>query len=218
MGVLSVFDRVYCINLKHRVDRWTQCQEQFERFGIEVVRFEAVNGRTLPLADMDTKAMINFVPEKCFPGVHGCLLSHMSVLQEASNTGLKSIMVFEDDFLLNDDFNEKFQKLFTLVPDDWDTLHVGGNNVSTTKHPKIAVAEGVFRTKGTITTHAIAYRNTSYERLIGMISAKNKPVDCIIADFQAQYDTSYAFIPSIVKQRPSHSDILGRFADVTEYT
>ena len=52
MSILSnYFDKVYCINLKRRLDRWEKVTNTFNKFGFdEVERFEAVDGKELDLS------------------------------------------------------------------------------------------------------------------------------------------------------------------------
>ena len=68
MKINSFFDKIYCINLKHRIDRWENCQSQFKKYGLDVERFEAVNG-------------IELTPN----GVNGLLAGEVGVIRSNYN-------------------------------------------------------------------------------------------------------------------------------------
>ena len=44
MKLNNYFDKIICINLDRRPDRWREAQEQFKKAGITVERFSAVDG------------------------------------------------------------------------------------------------------------------------------------------------------------------------------
>ena len=79
------FDKIYCINLKHRKDRWQESLIEFDRLNIthDVERFEAIESK---------------------PGIVGCTASHYKIVQDAKIKGYKNILILEDDVkILRDD-------------------------------------------------------------------------------------------------------------------
>ena len=97
----SVFDKIVCINLKHRVEKKEFMLKQAKDYNLDINFFEAV----------------------AFPNnpVRGCLLSHLEIIKQAKKENLTNILILEDDC--------KFLKVGTLpnVPDNWDMLYLGGN-------------------------------------------------------------------------------------------
>lgn len=90
----------YCINLDRRADKWAYVRTEFDRMGIRVNRFTAVNTK---------------------PGWKGCRDSHIAIMELCK--GENMFTVYEDDvqFLtglqtVTDSFNE--------LP-DWDILSLG---------------------------------------------------------------------------------------------
>ena len=73
--VNDVFDKVYCINLDRAPERWVLCEEQFNKYNIEVERFSAIE----PQAG-------NF---NLLRGEVGCLQSHLEVLKKAQEKKIK---------------------------------------------------------------------------------------------------------------------------------
>ena len=74
----NYFDKVYCVNLDKRVDRWNECLNEFQKHNITVERFSALDGTLL---DNSTTLL---------PGQLGCKLSHLSIIEQAKNNNLNS--------------------------------------------------------------------------------------------------------------------------------
>ncbi len=91
-------DKIYCINLEHRNDRWEHCS------GIEnIERFEAVNTTkdtqkyieyNLDYNPIDIEAAIYFHIHK---GAYGAYLSHYLLWQKIVNENIENALVLEDD-------------------------------------------------------------------------------------------------------------------------
>ncbi len=119
-------DFIYMINLDQRPEKWKMSLEQLAPYGIIPWRFSAVNGWELSLEiindvglkfshEMDGGFMATsyhtFEPSHeiienigqtyfvhCMPrGAIGCILSHLSILQDAYDRGYETIWVLEDD-------------------------------------------------------------------------------------------------------------------------
>jgi len=91
LAMLDAFDKIFIINLKSEI-----C-EQLEHIGLpasspKVARFDAVRP-----ADAGGFPSI---------GARGCFMSHLGVLEQASQEGLSKILILEDDL----DFGEAFKR------------------------------------------------------------------------------------------------------------
>ena len=111
------FDKIYCINLDSRKDRWEKCKEKFALLGIED-RVERFSGITLShLPDLNPKIR----------GRAGCVLSHASILRKAMELQLGNYLVLEDDFDLCYDSNECLKSLSSSqkeLPNDWHIFYL----------------------------------------------------------------------------------------------
>lgn len=76
----KTFDKIYCINLDVRPDRWEFCQKQFEQYNI-----------------LD---LVERLPAFHFPDAPeaGCATSHMQCIKNAKKHNYKNVFIFEDDF------------------------------------------------------------------------------------------------------------------------
>lgn len=67
----------FYINLDRRTDRRSEVEDEFQKIGLTVERFPAIDRK---------------------PGIVGCGLSHLAVLKIARERGLQNVLIFEDDF------------------------------------------------------------------------------------------------------------------------
>jgi hypothetical protein len=91
---------VYCINLKHRKDKYNYIKKVFKRRRISA-KFHIVE--------------LNDNPKR------GCLESHLSVIGKVSKTDCKALLMLEDD--------AKFMESLRDIPEppiNWDMLYLGG--------------------------------------------------------------------------------------------
>lgn len=153
-GGIPGIDYVYMINLDQRPEKFARASSQLLRYGVVPYRFAAVNGWELPLevvedvgvkfelwmrqGTMGTYYGADGVPVHepvhmpgrsyfchCMSrGAVGIALSHVSVLQDAWDSGYETIWVLEDDVEVVRDphcLSAYIEKLDALVG-DWDIL------------------------------------------------------------------------------------------------
>lgn len=148
-------DFVYMINLDHRPEKFSYCSRQLERYGISPCRFSAVHGWELSdvvlnelgvpyQTEMGDGMMATYyfhnashaeplgVPGKTYfcygmtKGAVGIVLSHLSILQDAYDSGYETIWIMEDDIELIRNphlVSEAVEHLDQLVgKGEWDIL------------------------------------------------------------------------------------------------
>ena len=102
---MSFWDKIYCINLDRRKDRWGQCQEQFAKYDMKVERF--------PAYETDI-------------GSVGCYQSHLEIYRLAISQKLDNVLIFEDDVMFLDDgmktINVALEELNKI---SWDAFFYG---------------------------------------------------------------------------------------------
>ena len=114
------FDKIVCITLAERRDKRNKIQVKFDKLGIEVEWYTAVQygfvPNLVPVINQSGKGKFN--PQQ--PYEFGAALSHYHVIKQALLEGADSIFVFEDDVLFHKDFNSKFDLYFDSIPKNWD--------------------------------------------------------------------------------------------------
>ena len=123
MDINNFFDRICCINLDRRRDRWEQAKNQFDHAGItNYQRFSAIESEN---------------------GWEGCRDSHLAIIREARDREFDRVLIFEDDFQFVRGFRRRFDTALTEIQSvAWDMLYLGGNlhgpQTPTKRSPKSA--------------------------------------------------------------------------------
>ena len=197
----SYFDKIYCVNLDRREDRWIETQQEFDTWNIsnQIERFPAVDGNTI---------VNNFNINN---GELGLIMTHQNILREAIAQKYHCILIIEDDIQFTSDIL-KLESYFKMLPSDWDMLWFGANhNIHCGNRLKL-LNDKIIKCYNAFATHCIAFNHTIYSTVLNLINTKNKPVDVYYSELQ-QTHNCYAFNPSIAIQRPSYSDIQNQYQD-----
>lgn len=198
------FDKIYCLNLERRPDRWEESTKVFKNLNLSVDKFPAFDGQTIDLGY-----------GKPYNGDIGCGISHIKVLKSAIENKLKNVLILEDDVMFSDNLLEIFQKVTLELPDDWDILFFGGNH----QGGALKISENIARVYNTYTTHCYAINSKCFETIYKHMVSKIEYVlncgykldECVAVDYyMAQLHRKlnvYSVYPNIAWQRESYSDI-----------
>jgi glycosyltransferase involved in cell wall biosynthesis len=191
LNPFSSFDKIYCINLDSRPDRWEQVKKEFERAGIQdlVERFPAIA-----------------MPENPSRGNH---LSHAQCIRMAKESGASNVLIFEDDLEWIQD-PLLIKRAIQQLPDDWDLFYLGVNTEKTAYQVDYHIAKLTFA----YSTHAYAVNHTLFDKLIEL----NEDTQTVHNDVRMSYEivphyNAYSTIPLLAGQRKSYSDIMGKVMD-----
>lgn len=216
MKLNEYFDKIICINLNKRTDRWSDMKQQFIKHNIDVIRFEAIEGNP-----MDWKSHSFIGRRNSFPGAMGCIASHVNVYKMAKENGWKNVLIIEDDCDFIENINELFEESIKTLPKDWDLLYFGG--VHETKNGEFMPEpynKYFVKAKRIITTTCYAVNHTCYDLILNTVLKTEPYFDCPIDTYLGAYIQpnleTYAYHPPIAWQRPSHSDIQNAHRDYSE--
>lgn len=108
--------QMICINLARRADRRLSIQNVFDRHGLYVEFFDAIDGEKLTPDNPDLHLLVN----NCFSnrrGVSGCALSHYNLWRRLANAQTDGgYVIFEDDIKLCDFFMHKLHRVIGQIP------------------------------------------------------------------------------------------------------
>ena len=124
----EVYDRVVCICLKERIDKYEYMKSQFQKFGISVEWYRPVipgYARQIinPYIKIYNKPEQNYVrfnPE--FSNEFGAMQSHYYVIKSALLDGVKNLFVFEDDCSFHKDWFNLLPKYMNSIPENTDGI------------------------------------------------------------------------------------------------
>ena len=120
------YNKVVCICLKEREDKYKYSLAQFIKHGIEVEFYRpVVPGYAAQLLEDYYKRWnspdnmkIRFNPR--FPNELGAMQSHYHVIKSALLEGAQSLFIFEDDCAFHKDWENLESKYFNSIPEDAD--------------------------------------------------------------------------------------------------
>ena len=196
MKLFEIVTKAFCINLYFSRDRWIQAEKQFANNGLNVQRFEAIDGR-----EFKTKYQLK-------PGNCGCNLSHFTIIQQADIMGLDAIMVFEDDVELRDGFVEKISICLEDLPDQWDLVMLAGSHVE----KPTPVTKNLLQVKKSFCSHAYIMRSTVFKIVLERMKLFDQPLDCIFTELQKTHKV-YVTNPPMAWQFAGVSLIEGKVMD-----
>jgi len=212
------FNKIQCINLDSRPDRWDTCLALANEYGLNNFnRFKAVECSG-PLEKLKLNRL-------------GCALSFYKILAEARLENLRNVLIFEDDFffLLNkDETFSRLQKSLSDLPDNWDMFYLGANVHNGHRSPPVSkFSDNLIKLESAYALHAVSFSCRGIEKFFEFFPTEPVFVESILNKYSA-IDVFFAieylhanncFItPDIlVGQRSDKSDIEGWLANYTPY-
>lgn len=199
MSLNDFFEQIYWLNLDRRSDRRVMFERQAKRLGFTAARVKAVDGQDPKLSGKIRNGLR--------PGEYGCLCGHFSILRDAIERKCKSILVMEDDCILDERLNDKLPDLFKLVPPYWEMLYLGGihSKLDDTSKPPVRLHKNLLGLRCTLTTVCYAVNGAALEKISHGIET-NQPIDVSYAHLQPEL-FAYGFWPNLAWQESGYSDI-----------
>jgi GR25 family glycosyltransferase involved in LPS biosynthesis len=179
MTLNEAFESAYVINLRSRPDRLKQFDDQAKRIGLKYQRFSAYIG-----------------------GYKGCTESHVSVIKQAWYDRNKSCLVFEDDAVFHENFNELFDKFYSELPNDWHGILLGFNHQ---RKPE-QITDNVVKVKCAYAMHCYILRESIYPEFIAKLEGNRYACDISFSEMHDKYNI-YAPTKPLVWQSDGFSDI-----------
>jgi len=197
----NYFDKIYCINLDSRPERWDECLVEFNKLELEVERVEG------------------FQME---PGIAGCSKSHLECVKKAKTNGYQNVLILEDDITFHEDI---FDQTLTLTMEQLEknglkydmlyfsaNLYGAGNGLIDKNLAKITSAKS---------GHAYVVNKSVYDKIINAFeyidwedsnnwyhgNPNRMNMDTWYKNIQ-QLGNTYGVYPSIAEQRKSLSDLI----------
>ena len=163
-------DRVYCIYSDNRKD---YIQNQFSRFNMNVTYFKGIFPDDLTLDDYKTLSCT----EEGFCKIHKkntklpVQLSFVMCMIDAMKRGYKTIIVFEDDIVINVDMNTLNESLKEFQKSPYEMFYMGycwmscNQKFDKDKHNYIVEVPN----KSLVCHHAIAMKTTKFKDILDYI-------------------------------------------------
>ena len=190
------FTKTVCINLDRRPDRWQRTRAELAHHGFQSIeRFAAIDGNAIKKPPHWTHTA----------GAYACLRSHVQVVRDARDSGASSVLIFEDDAVLDPEFEDKFARFIKEVPSDWDMLYFGALH----KDEPVRISEHVARITKANSTYAYALRNTVFDEFIALNTRAENVLDMNSYLLQQRFNC-YCFMPNLAWVEAEYSDVQNR--------
>jgi GR25 family glycosyltransferase involved in LPS biosynthesis len=202
MSFNKYFDKLYCINLDKRPDRWLEAKNEFNKFKIEnVERFSGVDGNEL-------KQNL-----KILNGEAGILLTHINLIKKCLDDKVSNVLIFEDDVIFTNEINY-LDDYMNKLPKDWDMIYFGGNHIYGPK--PIKINDKILKIDSTVALHCVGIKNTVFEQILQLLPKMAKQVDAYYTIIQKSFN-AYCVTPNIAIQRRGFSDIQNKIVDYRNF-
>ena len=203
----SFFDKIYVLNLDHRVDRMNKMREKLSKNGIKnFKRFPAINGYQKPHVDHWRRQKYFFDT----PGAYGVLMSAYFIIQDAIKNKYYQILILEDDVLFHKDFNNLFNQKIKNIPPYWKLLFLGSSMHTWRFESKCQIFPDYIVPKGSIPgAFALGIKCDTYKYLLANIKKMNSQWDLGPLKYINTIFTNQCFVlnPNLVIADTQDSDI-----------
>jgi GR25 family glycosyltransferase involved in LPS biosynthesis len=130
------------------------------------------------------------------------LLKHTWILKDAYKNGYDSVLILEDDVVLDIDFTNKFNEFKNQLPPNWDLCWVGS---CCNLHVKTTEGINVYQAIGSRCTHAYIVSKHCINKIINDIKYANDGADWYYNNLISEYNlNNYWFEPSLASQNTNY--------------
>lgn len=195
--------RTFCITLRETPKRKEEAIKYFEQVGLKVEMFDGIHGQSFGLKT--TIPNYTVLPGREYfitPGAVGNILSHLMLWKVLLTQPEDEFLIVEDDVVLGDGFAEKFTKIKSELPADWEMAYVGWN-APTGEHASESpthVSENVVITKPS-DLHAYLVKKSALKVLIATNQLAWNTLDAQVVERSLPKLVHYAFNPPLISQK-----------------
>lgn len=164
------FDKIFCLNLQHRTDRWENCVKVFNELGLQD-RVERIEGYNAIKEYTDNSVFAKYFEHgpNNIDVINlrrtGCAYSFIKLIIHAKEQKFKNILIFEDDVCLTAPsrfIKEYLNEGVLQLPQDWEMFYLSAN-------PTVCPREyssNLCYLPGAYCCHAVAISERVYDHII----------------------------------------------------
>lgn len=186
-------DFAACISLPRRTDRRAALVDLDQRLGFPCHIVDAIDGEGLtpPPGWGDS------------PQAYACMLSHRSVLASVAMNGSATVLVLEDDAVVQPNFQVAISRVISELPRFWESIYVGGEHV---RAPSPMGALSV-RCVQPIRTLGYILRGGAVTTALEVTNSATNHWDLLLGRRLVERNTCFAASPFLVKPNALSGDI-----------
>lgn len=195
----SIINGFY-LNLLKRNDRKVKMETELKKSRHNINRFEAIDGTTITNLNGFKGTIKNSETKQ-----YATYLSHLNMLKLAKQNKWGSVLIFEDDITLSNDFDVRLDYLITTLPKDWKIVYLGFNGQPNTSLTKIN--KWVYSTKNVYGCFGMLINGEFLTELVSKIENNKMVIDEMIRTVILPNYNCYSFIPFLLYVNDDYSDL-----------
>jgi glycosyl transferase, family 25 len=204
---MNIFNNLFIINLKERIDRKKHITEQIIKNNINDYKFiDAIRPTEKNLIEWN-KNFCNFKNDISYKiGSLGCLLSHLKIYNYCVNNNIEYALIMEDDAVFKNDFNkEKINEEVNkyINNEEFGIFYLGCTHRIKPKQ----VNKDIYKCVFSHTTHAYLISLKCMKYILDNINNYNREIDTFLAEVIQKKFNCYCYYPSKICQLNGYSDI-----------
>jgi GR25 family glycosyltransferase involved in LPS biosynthesis len=162
------FEKVYIITCKEDTNRHDLVFKQLQKFNIQNYEFiiSIDHERLISNSMISTQEM-------------SLIISHINCVFLSKLNKLNNICIFEDDFLLLNNYEEKMEDFMKNLPSDWSYLHLGVPSWTYNfSEPEFTIVNNFVRhLKFAPASHFIGLNSKCFDHILSTFTNFDMPVD-----------------------------------------
>jgi glycosyltransferase involved in cell wall biosynthesis/GR25 family glycosyltransferase involved in LPS biosynthesis len=186
MSLLNkLVDNVYILNLERRKDRMYKINYLMNKYNIIYQRVNAIDGKDKHVINdyNELKNKKHTLITNSF--AYGNILSFINILKDAINKKYNKILIFEDDIICHNNFNNILNKI-NNIPDDWKILYLGSSQRIGTIN-KIKKYNNYYIANESRGTFAFIIDSSIFKEVLLLWEKKDMNVDMSLSIIQNKY-------------------------------
>ncbi len=215
-------DKIFIINLEHRVDRKKKILSELQRVGLTNYEIFKAIKPTEEMVNEWNPNFLNPIPEwfkrtggdenKYKIGSLGCMLSHLEIIKICIERKYENVLILEDDTEFQIGNGIRFEQVINIMKNQLENLNFGlfylaGNHraIGASLQKK---SENVNRVKGTLTTGSYIINKSVMKYISKNIIGYEREIDVFYSTVIQDQFPCYCVYPHITKQGEGYSDIV----------
>lgn len=200
-----IFDKIYIINLKHRIDRRKNMINQMNKINeTNYEFFDAIKPTIEQVNDWNSNYLKQH-NDNYRIGCLGCMFSHMMIMKLALKENYNKILILEDDVIFNNNYNNLSNYLSNIDQNKQDMIYLSGSHIIQPEK----ITDNIYQIKKTFTTNSYIINKRAMEYIVNNINKYEKEIDVFYTEYiQKANDFNCICInPHITYQESGYSDI-----------
>ena len=191
----KIYDKCFYINLERSVSRKEYMEKTLNENNIIFERITAIDGNSIK---ENIENPYNYYKKYWNKYALGLNKTFLNIMEKAKASNYDNILVFEDDIVFENNFNENLTNFFNQLPNDWGVVQLAVGSFRKKKEINY-INTNVVRVEGTRGTFGMLINKSFYTIIIDFIKSELMPLDDIFINIQNKFKKSFAFYPGLIR-------------------